>query len=37
MVRLVNYDSGATIDSVLAGPQSAVFTGSIDEPVLLPA
>ena len=34
MVRLVNYDSGATIDSVLAGPQSAVFTGSIDEPVL---
>ena len=34
MGRLVNYDSGATIDSVLAGPQSAVFTGSIDEPVL---
>lgn len=34
MVRLVDYDNGAVIDSVLAGPESAVFAGEISEPVL---
>lgn len=34
MARLVNYDTGATIDSVLVSDQAAVFTGEIDEPVL---
>lgn len=34
MVRLVNYDSGEVLDSVLAGPQSATFDGQIDEAVL---
>lgn len=34
MARLVNYDTGATIDSVLVSEGAAVFTGDIDEPVL---
>lgn len=34
MARLVNYDTGATIDSVLVGPESVTFAGTIDEPVL---
>ncbi len=33
MVRLVNYDTGTTVDSVLAGQETAVFTGNIDEPI----
>ncbi|MDE6564127.1 MAG: DUF4369 domain-containing protein, partial [Muribaculaceae bacterium] len=34
MARLVNYDTGATIDSVLVSEGAAVFTGDIDEPLL---
>ena len=34
MARLVNYDTGETIDSVLVEDQAAVFQGEIDEPVL---
>ena len=34
MARLVNYDTGETIDSVLVEEQAAVFEGTIDEPVL---
>lgn len=34
MARLVDYDNGAVVDSVLVGPEAATFTGTIDEPVL---
>ncbi len=34
MARLVNYDTGETIDSVLVEDQTAVFEGTIEEPVL---
>lgn len=34
MARLVNYDTKATIDSVLTGAQSATFTGDIDESII---
>lgn len=32
--RLVNYDTGETVDSVLVGPEAAVFQGEIDESIL---
>ena len=34
MARLVNYDNGTTVDSVLVADGMAVFEGQIDEPVL---
>lgn len=34
MARLVNYDTGVTVDSVLVAEGAAVFTGNIDEPIL---
>lgn len=34
LVLLKNYDTGATIDSVLVEDGVAVFTGDIDEPIL---
>lgn len=34
MARLVNFDNGATIDSVLIADKVAVFEGQIDEPIL---
>ena len=34
MARLINYDTGASIDSVLVTEGAAVFTGDIDEPIL---
>ncbi|MDE6286362.1 MAG: AhpC/TSA family protein [Muribaculaceae bacterium] len=34
MVYMVNYDTGATIDSVLVAHGAAEFRGEIDEPVL---
>ena len=34
MARLVNYDTGETVDSVLVGPESATFEGDIDESIL---
>ena len=34
MSYIVNYDNGDTIATVLAGEESAVFTGALDEPVL---
>lgn len=34
MARLVNYDNGTTVDSVLVADGMAVFEGHIDEPVL---
>lgn len=34
MARLVNYDTGETIDSVLVGENTAVFTGDVSESVL---
>lgn len=34
MAHLVNYDSGDTLVSTLAGPETITFTGTIDEAVL---
>jgi len=34
MARLINYDTNATIDSVLVSEGAAVFTGEIDEPII---
>lgn len=34
MARLINFDTGATVDSVLVTDGAAVFTGDIDEPIL---
>lgn len=34
MVRLIDYDKGVAIDSVLVADEKAVFKGEIDEPVL---
>ncbi len=34
MATLVDFDSGATIDSVLVAEHAAIFQGEIDEPIL---
>ncbi|MBD5232554.1 MAG: AhpC/TSA family protein [Bacteroidales bacterium] len=34
MAKLINFDSGETIDSVLVSERAAVFEGTVDEPFL---